>query len=241
MVFTLLMNTRDHSQSEAQAESTALRARLAARERLLAHIDQHDAGGYSEEAFAELGQLVEVLRPLTAVPAPMDSAEKVEGRWDTLFAHFGARHSAGKPKVHDSNLKVQSFNCFPAVPIRVERICQEISRAGEAYNNVIDFLAADGVTRGLLIVHGRYREAADNRQRFSVDFHQLELRPAAGLSEAALRAALGFGAEEPLTVDLKPPRLHSDVVYLDDDLRINVGSLGGLYVLRRSAAPPASI
>jgi hypothetical protein len=41
--------------------------------------------------------------------------------------------------------------------------------------------------------------------------------------------------------DLTPPRLHSDVVYLDDDLRINIGSFGGLYVLRRSTDSAATL
>ena len=40
---------------------------------------------------------------------------------------------------------------------------------------------------------------------------------------------------------MKPPKLSSDVIYLDDALRINVGSLGGLYLLRRSDEPAISI
>ena len=225
-------------------------ARADARARLLGHIDLHDSpqgemqggpGGYSEEAFAELGRLVEALKPLTPIPAPMDAQERVEGRWETLFAHFGARHSAFKAKVHESNLKIQSFNLLPPTPVRIERICQEISRTGAAYNNVIDFVAMDGHTRGLIIMHGRYREEPDNRQRFAVDFHRIELRPAAGVGEVELRRALGLPADLPLIHDLTPPRLHSDVVYLDDDLRINIGSFGGLYVLRRSTDSAATL
>jgi len=229
---------------------TPAAARAEARARLLSHIDLHDSpqgevqggpGGYSEEAFAELGRLVDALKPHTPIPAPMDAQERVEGRWETLFAHFGARHSAFKAKVHESNLKIQSFNLLPPTPVRIERICQEISRTGSAYNNVIDFVAMDGRTRGLIIMHGRYREEADNRQRFAVDFHRIELRPAAGVTEAELRAALELPADTPLIHELTPPRLHSDVIYLDDDLRINVGSFGGLYVLRRSADRPATL
>ena len=129
-----------------------------AKERLLAHIDAHDGPtGISEEALAETERLVSELRPHTPVPAPMDDLEQVEGRWETLFAYFGAKHSAGKPKVHDSNLKIHSFNCFPPVPVRITRMCQEIARSGAAYNNVVEFTAADGKTRGVIIVHGRFR------------------------------------------------------------------------------------
>ena len=212
------------------------------KERLLAHIDAHDGPeGISEEALAETERLIAELRPQTAVPAPMDSLEDVEGRWETLFAYFGAKHSAGKPKVHDSNLKVHSFNCFPPVPVRITRICQEIARDGAAYNNVVEFTAADGHTRGVIIVHGRFRDEPDNRQRFGVDFHSVELRPATGVTETELRTALGFTAGEPLLEQLKPPRLHSDVVYLDRDMRINVGSFGGFYVLRRLDEPSVSV
>ncbi len=225
-------------------------ARAEARARLLGHIDLHDSlqgemqggpGGYSEEAFAELGRLVDALKPFTPIPAPMDALQHVEGRWETLFAHFGARHSAFKAKVHESNLKIQSFNLLPPTPVRIERICQEISCSGAAYNNVIDFVAMDGHTRGLIIMHGRYREESDNRQRFAVDFHRIELRPAPGVSELQLRVALELPAVTPLIHELTPPRLHSDVVYLDADLRINVGSFGGLYVLRRSADGAATL
>ena len=133
--------------SSDDLEHTSTAARADARARLLSHIDLHDSpqgeaqggpGGYSEEAFAELGRLVEALKPLTPIAAPMDAQECVEGRWETLFAHFGARHSAFKAKVHESNLKIQSFNLLPPIPVRIERICQEISRTGVAYNNVID-------------------------------------------------------------------------------------------------------
>ena len=224
MVFKLLMNT------------------VTTKERLFAHIAKHDTGkGFSEEAFAELGRIVDAIRAETLYPAPMDTLRRVEGRWETLFAHFGARHSAGKPKVHDSNLKLQSFNAFPPVPVRIQRLCQEISEHGNAYNNVVDFTAADGVTRGVIVVHGRFRGEPDNRQRFAVEFYRVELVPGDGFDEADLRKAFGFAASEPLIEDLKPPRLHSDVVYLDADTRINIGSLGGLYVLRRLDEEPVSL
>ena len=213
-----------------------------AKEKLRAHLDlQDEVGAFSDEAFDELGRLVEAIRGENVYAAPLDALDKVCGRWHTDFAHFGGKHSAGKPKVHDSDLKLQSFNRFPPVPIRVTRLCQEISQTGNAYNNVIDFTCTDGKTRGVLIVHGRFRADEENRQRFHVEFVATELRPVAGGDETQLRAALGFDAAQPLKVDLKPPRLHSDVVYLDDEMRINIGGLGGLYLLRRAHDAPVSI
>ena len=56
-----------------------------------------------------------------------------------------------------------------------------------------------------------------------------------------MRSALGFTSGESLREELKPPRLHSDIVYLDRDTRINLGSLGGFYVLRRLDEPSVSV
>ncbi|MCS6947883.1 MAG: hypothetical protein NZM12_09730, partial [Steroidobacteraceae bacterium] len=102
---------------------------MASTRTLIELIETEDAHGgpWSEAAFARLAEIVAALRPHTKVPAPIDAPDAIGGRWETLFAHFGARHSAGKAKIHDSTLKIQSFNRFPPSPIRVLRICQEIA------------------------------------------------------------------------------------------------------------------
>ena len=63
----------------------------------------------------------------------------------------------------------------------------------------------------------------------------------AGVSGEALRVQFGLEPDAPLRRELKPPKLHSDVVYCDDDMRINHGSMGGVYVLRRLATPGQSV
>ncbi len=212
------------------------------KQQLLAHLETADPnGGLSEAGFATLGALVEQMRPVSPVPEPLNAMQHVVGRWETMFAHFGVRHSAMKTLVHDSNLKQQSFNRFPEVPIRVLRICQEIETTGQAYNNVIDFKTADGGSDGVIVIRGRYRAEDGTPQRFFVEFYRAEISPGAGTTEAQLRASLGFTNDEALTAEIKPPRLHSDVVYLDHDMRINIGSLGGLYVLKKSAEPAFSV
>jgi hypothetical protein len=209
---------------------------------LLALLDSQDAnGGFSDEGFTRLGELVEAIRAESPYPEPLRTLDRVEGRWEATFAHFGIKHSAGKTRVHDSTLALQSWNRFPASPIRVLRICQEISRRGNAYNNVIDFTSPDGSVEGTIVVRGVFRGDEGNAQRFVVDFVRLEILPRGATPEAALRAGLGLAPAEPLVADMKPPKLSSDVIYLDDTLRINVGSLGGLYLLRRSDEPAISI
>lgn len=215
--------------------STNELSRAELKRELLAHVEAVAAGGaaYSDEEFARLERLVAAIRPLSPLPEPINTPARVQGRWATAFAHFGARHSAGKLEVHDSNLKIQSFNQFPPAPIRVQRICQEIASGPQAYNNVIDFTTPDGQASGMIIVRGRYRGDAAEPQRFGVDFYRIEIAPTHGTTEVQLRAGLGFVPEQRLAAERKPPKLYSDVVYLDEDMRINLGSLGGMYLLRR--------
>lgn len=191
-------------------------------------------GGLSEEDFAHLQQLTAQIAAVSPVPEPIHQLPRVQGRWENLFAHFGARHSAGKTRVHDSDLRTQTFSQFAPLAIRATRLCQEISVNGAAYNNVVSFEAPDKSFCGNIIVRGIYRaDPGGNPKRFGVEFYQAELHPQGSASEAALRQQLGLGSDAPLEKAFKSPRLHSDIVYLDDDIRINVGSYGGLYVLRR--------
>jgi len=198
--------------------------------------------GLSEAAFARLDELVNAISALSPYPEPIRTPERVEGRWETLFAHFGGRHSAARTRVHMSTLRVQSFNRFPALPIRVTRIYQEIAVAGSAYNNLIALESPDAVASAHLIVRGRYAEdPGHDPKRFAIEFHQTDLEPAGEISADALRRALGIEPGAPLRHPLRAAKLYSDIVYLDDALRINRGGLGGLYVLRRLDEPGLSI
>jgi hypothetical protein len=90
-----------------------------AKEKLLAHLDLQDGGRCLQRRGVRSSSADSSRRFVENVyAAPLDTLDKVVGRWDTDFAHFGGKHSAGKPKVHDSDLKLQSFNRFPAAPIR---------------------------------------------------------------------------------------------------------------------------
>ena len=63
-------------------------------------------------------------------------------------------------------------------------------------------------------MHGRYGPDQGNPKRYMVEFYRVAFRP------------IPF---------------HSDIVYLDDDLRINYGKLGGFYVLERLNEPGHSV
>lgn len=198
-------------------------------------------GTYEDEVLDRIHAAIDSLRPHTAVPAPAREQHRLAGPWRTLFAQFQVKHTAGKPIEHDSNLSIQTFKTFPKLPARVIELEQEIHHEGHHYNNVVRVQAPDGRTQGHVIVWGRYRVDEALPQRYFVEFYQAQLRPVAGDTPEALRAAFGLPEDAPLVRPIKPPRLHSDIVYCDDSLRINVGSLGGVYVLERLHKPPVSV
>ncbi len=198
-------------------------------------------GTYNDANFARIHAAIAQLTPLTPTPSPYATPGFVASPWRSLYSQFGPRHTAGKPTRHATTMNLQSFNKFPAVGMLVTDIDQEISADGANYNNVMSIATPDGAHPAELIVWGRYVIDAATPQRYTVDFYAAELRPPAGVSDAEVRAQFGLDADHPLRSDLKPMKLHSDVVYCDDDMRINFGSMGGVYVLRRLTTPGKSV
>jgi hypothetical protein len=173
------------------------------------------------------------IRAHTLYPEPAKRADRLAGRWETLFAHFGARQSAGKTRVHESNLKIHSFNKFPELPISVRALYQMVSADGAHYDNIVSIATPQGGLRADIVVSGTWVVNSANPLRLDIEFHRVELCPAAGVDAGVLRAALGAAPDLNLNAELKVSKLYSDVVYLDDDLRINIGIQGGLYVLTK--------
>jgi hypothetical protein len=163
---------------------------------LLAHLDTATPeGGLSEAGFARLGELVAQIRAHTVYPEPAKRADKLAGRWETLFAHFGARHSAGKPRVHESNLKIHSFNKFPELPISVRALQQVVSADGAHYDNIVSIATPQGGLRAEVVTSGTWVVNPANPLRLDIEFHRVELCPAAGVDATAQRAGRRAGSE----------------------------------------------
>jgi hypothetical protein len=197
-------------------------------------------GELASQDFERLQQLVEqIAAHSTYVPA--ERQDIVAGNWQTAFASFGAKHSAGKSRAHESNLAIQSFNHLPSAPIRVTDIRQEIDHSSRTYSNVILFTPPNGGTEAAMILHGRYAIDPELPHRFHVAFERAELRALDGSGNvAALRHVVGLPPEAATDVTFAPPKLWSDIIYVDEDLRINKGNFGGLYVVERCDLPMMS-
>jgi hypothetical protein len=94
--------------------------------------------------------------------------------------------------------------------------------------------APDGKMRAHFIVYGRYNVLPDHPQRYMVEFYKVALEAIDGTGDKELREAFHLPPDMPLVVEMKPPKLHSDVVFCDEDMRINFGSMGGAYVMKRN-------
>lgn len=220
----------------AMSEVASLKAELRA-----AIGDARDDGTYDEAVTERIHALIGQLTPLTPTPSPYANQDFVAGPWRSEFAQFGPKHTAGKPIQHVSSLKLQSFSKFPDVPVKILEIEQEIRVDGAHYNNVSGMTTPDGAHAGRILVWGRYTLDEAMPQRYDVSFYAIELVPPPGVSEDDFRAQFGLAADQPLRIEMKPPRLHSDVVYCDEDMRINFGAMGGVYVLKRLAGPGKSV
>lgn len=202
---------------------------------LLEAIEASDAEGkYAEADIDRIHALIEALIPQSPISRPVDEQKRVAGLWKSLFAQFGPKHTAGKPIAHETSFKLLTFNALPDLPLRMLQIDQEIDDVSMDYNNVQLIEPVDGSCRANLIMFGTYSISPDEPKRYKVDFSSVALTSRSGMSDNDLRRAFGFGADQPLSASFKPPALHSDVVYCDDDLRINYGSMGGVYVLERA-------
>lgn len=195
--------------------------------------DANEDGTYSDEAYEAVKSAIDALLPHSPIPRPIDEQDKVTSPWRTLFAQFGPRHTAGKPVVHENQLNYVSFSKFPAKPFRNLELEQEIHHETKDYTNTHVIEPLDGSVKLRLATYGRYRMEAEHPQRYFVKFYKARIWSDHGLSDDEIRAALDLPEDIPLEVEVPSPNLHSDVVYCDDELRINFGSVGGIYVLER--------
>lgn len=161
--------------------------------------------------------------------AVVDSLDSLSGRWRLLYSGFRLERRA--------TLRRLSFAKLPNVEVMITGIFQEVSPDGANYNNLVEF-TRNGV-RGAQETCGRFTTSAPNRMNiefFAASVYSLESPP----SEDALREALGIDAQASLNAELSFEGW-SDVIYLDDELRLMRGNLGNLYVLVRDTAPAVSL
>lgn len=178
----------------------------------------------------EIHALALALEQANPTPAPAQRPQLYAGRWQLLYSTFDL-----EPQ---TNLRRLSFNRLPSAAVSVARLYQEVDPGDgddTVYDNVVELTDPSGGTL-VKVMLGRY--AAHDGHRLDVVFHHVFVTATDGRPEARLRADLGLGADARLSVPVeRTPPMHSSIVFLDDELRINRGVYGGLYVLRRVPGP----
>jgi len=198
-------------------------------------------GTYSDAAYAKLKSAIDDIVPHSPIPRPFDEQARIAGHWVTRFAQFGPRHTAGKPIEHDNQLNFVSFSAFPALPFRNLDLAQEIHHETKDYNNVHVIEPAGGGPKLRLATYGRYEVIEEEPQRYGVEFYKTRIWSENGHSDAEIRELLSLPADHALEKSVASPKLHSDIVYCDDTIRINFGSVGGIYVLERMDNPGVTV
>ena len=198
-------------------------------------------GKYSDESYEEIQVLMDKLAALTPIPSPFEKQDFITDHWGTQYAQFGPRHTAGKSVEHDNMFHFVSWSKLPKLPFRNLDLRQEIHHETGDYNNVHLIQPIGGGMDCYYTVYGRYTVEKDMPQRYVVDFYRGQIRGQNGESDEDIRAAFGFDPDVDIDFDLKSPPLHSDIVYCDEDMRINFGSIGGKYILTRKKSPWLSL
>ncbi len=211
------------------------------KEELMSLLAEVNEGQSTPPDLPEIVAMVDTLTPLSPIPDPTHQLEAVAGSWTSVFASFGFGRAKGKMRHDDSTLGIHTFKAFPETPIHVIDIMQEIGVTPNAYNNVVIIEPMDRSCRGLIIIHGNYEGDPENVKRFRVVFHSAEIRGLNGVDDATLRLALDLPEGCALKRDFKPAKFYSDVVYLDETTRINIGGMGGVYVLERRSEPALTL
>ena len=183
-----------------------------------------------EDLAKEIAALALQLEAQNPTAAPTSRPELFGGRWNLLYSTFNLSR--------ETNLANLSFAKLPSAPVTVTRIVQEVAPQtampadGETlYDNVVEFIDAAG-RPGAMVMQGRYTN--HDGHRLDVVFHHVFAVPSDGRGLQSFRADLGVASDAVLSRAIeKTPPTHSSIIYLDEELRINRGSYGGVYVLKR--------
>lgn len=177
----------------------------------------------------------------------LEHPEVFRGHWVAGYHSIGRLVGGAAAKDEGvgvtTSLKVFSMGRLPDIPATFLGNGLEIDPQTGAYNFTSQFLLGEKRVPTLHFAFAKYRHEAEHPNRFFVDFEGLKVVPAdPDMSMEAFAKEIGVDDSAQLTAELQPRiKLHSDVAYMDDEIRIQLGQLGGHYVMSRTDLPMYSI
>jgi PAP_fibrillin len=174
----------------------------------------------------EIASLALQLEAANPTHDPTARTDLFDGRWRLLFSTFNLERKASLAKL--------SFSKLPDAEVTIGDVFQEVSSVhDQLYDNVVEFEDAAG-QKGLKVMHGQY--TVHDGHRLDVVFDHVFVAPRDARNLGQFRSDLGLDSKAAISVPIpRTPPLHSSIVFLDNDMRINRGVYGGVYVLERLA------
>jgi hypothetical protein len=188
------------------------------------------SGTLKKDTETQLGEQIAALAlELEAANPTLDPTGRndlFDGRWRLLFSTFNLERKASLAKL--------SFGKLPDSEVTIGDVFQEVSsKHGQLYDNVVEFEDGAG-NKGMKVMQGYY--TIHDGQRLDVVFDHVFVTPLDTRDIGQFYYDLNIAAGVDISVPIaRTPPMHSSLIYLDDELRINRGVYGGVYVLEKLA------
>ena len=211
-------------------------------------IETHKEGFASGTPEAKrIDALIDEISEHTVYPRALDHRHIYGGHWASEYVNIG--RLVGGDGASDqgmgvtTSLRVFSMGRLPDVPATHIGSALEIEPEAGLYNFYSRLQVGDAQVETHHFTYGRFKQKEENPDRFFVEFDRFEITPVdSSMSLEDYCAATGIEAPEELTASLSPsPKLWSHVTYMDDDMRIQLGQLGGHYIMFKTDLPMYSI
>lgn len=215
---------------------------------LLGLIETHKEGFASgTPESARINDLIDELVAETPYPGALNHPDVFKGHWAGNYYNFG--RLVGGDGAHDqgtgvtTSLKVFSMGRLPDVPATHVSTGLEIDPEGGLYNFYTRLKLGEAQVDTHHFTYGRYKKKDENPDRFFVEFDGFDVIPMdPDMSVEDFCGAIGVDSPDELKASLSPsPKLWSHVAYMDDDMRIQLGQLGGHYIMFRTDEPMYSV
>lgn len=214
------------------------------RAELLELIQNNKEGlGAQTPATQRIDALIDELVQVTKYPGALNHPEVFKGHWAGVYVSFG-RLVGGDGATNQgtgvtTSLRVFSMGRLPDVPAQQVYSGLEIKPDSGTYNFYARYIIGKNKIDSHHLTYGRFKRKDENPDRFFVEFDKFEILPVdPDMSLDDYRTAIGAASTDKLSAVLSPsPKLWSHVAYMDDEIRIHLGQMGGHYVMRKTALP----
>ncbi|MBT4741188.1 MAG: hypothetical protein HN793_02485 [Rhodospirillaceae bacterium] len=222
--------------------------REALKSELLDLIETHKEGFASGTPESQrINALIDEMVEETPYPSALNHTDVFKGHWAGNYYNFG--RLVGGDGAQDqgvgvsASLNVFSMGRLPDVPATFVSSGLEIDPDAGQYNFYTRLKVGEAQIDTHHFTYGRYIKKDENLDRFFVEFDSFEIMAMdPDMSAEDYCKAIGIDSPEELTATLSPsPKLYSHVAYMDDDMRIQLGQLGGHYIMFRTDQPMYSV